>query len=402
MTTLARRRRAGRGSTSAATWSPPWHGLHGSVLAPARPRSSTTPSPKLEATPRHGLLDAIATWPRRHPPPPPPPPPPRKPIGLRSGLPWLSGERHGNVFKSYLADPDTGLPALEAARGRPVDIELVFVDGWKIASAATWASVCNPLKSVTALPWLASLGIGVVLTIPLFPLGGLDGTGLPSRPPALQGRRGRPLRPRPRRPGAALRRHPRPHRPRPAGRPRGEQRLPLVPRLRRGRLLALAAGLCPRRRHLEGTFPRRARRPQLPAPLRRQRPDPLVQLDDVLPGRYRLVRGAWADCYTNQLKAGATSADVKAYLGAGSPDRPLGPVTWAAAARARGKWSTRCRSGAPADRFPADDPSRDTVDFPRQMFDHCSWPTPTFCVGRAISALMILGPHRPQGLAIMI
>jgi hypothetical protein len=303
-------------------------------------------------------------------PPPPPPPPPRKPIGLRSGLPWLSGERHGNVFKSYLADPDTGLPALEAARGRPVDIELVFVDGWKIASAATWASVCNPLKSVTALPWLASLGIGVVLTIPLFPLGGLDGTGLPSgrlrfkdvadglydpvhadlaqRFAAISGLAVLGLR---------------------VGW-EANNGYPWSLAYAEGdyslwrQAYARVAGLW------KSTFPGA---PVALNFLRRfdvNAPTPSFKLDDVLQGDTDWFDVLGADCYTNQLRSGATAADVRAYLGAGSPDRPLGPVTWAAAARARGKFYEVSEWGASRPAFPADDPSRDTGDFPRQMYDH--------------------------------
>jgi histidinol-phosphate aminotransferase len=99
--------------------------------------------------------------------------PPRKPTGVRSGLPWASGKRHGNVFQAVL-QPATA--SFETMRHRPADFELVFVDNWKTSTASTWVAGCNPLKPASALPWLASQHIAVVLTVPLFPNGGLTGT----------------------------------------------------------------------------------------------------------------------------------------------------------------------------------------------------------------------------------
>ena len=98
--------------------------------------------------------------------------PPRKPTGVRSGLPSASGKRQGSVFRSVL-EPTTA--SFEEMRGRPCDFELVFVDNWKNSTAPTWMAGCDALKPASGLPWLASQGVAVVLTVPLFPNGGLAG-----------------------------------------------------------------------------------------------------------------------------------------------------------------------------------------------------------------------------------
>src|SRR5689334_11159074 len=98
--------------------------------------------------------------------------PPLKPTGVRSGLPWASGKRQGSIFQSVL-QPATA--SFEEMRGRPADFELVFVDNWKSSTASSWMAGCNALKPASSLPWLASQGIAVVLTVPLFPNGGLNG-----------------------------------------------------------------------------------------------------------------------------------------------------------------------------------------------------------------------------------
>jgi hypothetical protein len=298
-------------------------------------------------------------------PAPPLPPPLPKPVGFRSGLPWASGERHGNAFLGPLSDPATGLPAFETMRGRPVDLEMVFVDAWRTSTAASWPAACDWLKPASALPWLAARGTGVVLSIPLFPMLGLavgkqrfadvmaglyDGVhaDLAARFAAYQGLHVIGLRV-----GWEAN----------GGFPWGHLFCEGDYSLWR-QAFARVSGIW------KAAFPQALVALNFLRQWSVNAPTPFFRLDDLLQGDTDWFDVLGADCYTNQLKG-----DVRAYLSAGTPDRPQGAVAWAAAARDHGKMVEVSEWGAARTAFPADNPARDTPDFPRQMFDlFLSWP----------------------------
>ena len=285
--------------------------------------------------------------------------PPLKPTGIRSGLPWASGKRQGSIFRSVL-EPATA--SFEEMRGRPSDFELVFVDNWKNSTASTWMAGCNALKPASALPWLASQGVAVVLTVPLFPNGGLAGV-LPAGKARVRGRgRGRVRRGAPGARGRdrGLRR--RGDRPRVGWEANGG--FPWCHQFCEGDY-ALWRGAYKRVAGLwKARFPRALVSLNFLRSFAVTAPSPAFSLDTLLQGDLGWFDVLGADCYTNQLRAGATPADVRAYLNAGTPEPAARPGDVGRGGRGAGQVLRVQRVGGGPAGVPGRRPTRDVAAFP--------------------------------------
>jgi hypothetical protein len=317
----------------------------------------------------------------------PPPLPPRLPGGARSGLPWASGERHGSVGRAAL---QAAQPAFDALRGRPADFEHLFLGSWDGTDVNGHIAATGLLGKGSALSWLAAAGVPVVLTVPLFPGLGL-GAGLPDGAQRFADvANGLYDDYHTRLAGAVAAKAMGLYTP--AAKP--DPDAGLNPTAKPLAVLGVRIGWEANSTAYPWAHPFcggdyavwRQALARAQAPWRAAFPGALFALNflrdftafapsasfsvaDLVGPDPSWFDALGADCYSTKLPTNPTAADVRAYLSAGTPARPQGPVQFAAAAAALGKPTEISEWAASRPVYPADDPSKDTPLYPGLMFD---------------------------------